>query len=130
MRLNERDDVKREYETLIDPAKYEKLIDRAITNFRHRYDAHFDVRRFPVAEGLPDREKSGIVVMRAGLVHVVIRSTEGEALAFYRIHKNGRLKYISASKIIRFESALLRDRVFDKNGRLKPEYNPYPAKKD
>ena len=74
------------------PKDYDKFIDRAVANYRKR-------QPFPVAEGRPDREKS-YVDIRAGLPHVVVSSIEGDPVAFYRIQKNGRLRFMPAPMML------------------------------
>ncbi len=81
------------------PKDYDKFIDRAVANYRKRCETRFEVQPFPVAEGRPDREKS-YVDIRAGIPHVVVSSTEGDPVAFYRIQKNGRLRFMPAPMML------------------------------
>ena len=80
------------------PEDYETLIDRALAHYMR------DIRNVKLVpadppdylkvipkNNLPDRRKSRVVDFN-GIPHIVIASTKGEALAHYRIRKNGRIK--------------------------------------
>ena len=76
------------------PKDHEQLIDRAFANYSQR--------RGPLEDALnkhlggPDRGKSFVDDGGMTPPHICIISTEGEPLAYYLIHKNGRLKFQQA----------------------------------
>jgi hypothetical protein len=75
------------------PKDYDKFIDRAFANYCQRIKTSYDVEPGGIAYGDPDRSKC-FIMKYGGIPHVIICSKEGNRMARYRIHKNGRLRYM------------------------------------